>query len=95
MEQYEVREKHFQSALQSKQLELQLSATKLYEQKHLVDETNMKLRQTKLQLEAAVQNESQMREQLSAYAQQFRRVEETLQRNNELFVKFRAELEEV
>ncbi len=44
LEQYELREKHFNSVVRSKDLELQLYEAKLQQQKQLTDQETIKVR---------------------------------------------------
>ncbi|KAF9119734.1 hypothetical protein BGW39_011960 [Mortierella sp. 14UC] len=93
MEQYDVREKHFNSIIKSKDLELQLAQAKLDRQKKASQEETANVDQLKSQLQASAKTEAELRKQLSVYVEKFKQVEETLNKSNTLFQTFRKEME--
>nr|CAG8485339.1 12030_t:CDS:10 [Entrophospora candida]CAG8535807.1 5496_t:CDS:10 [Entrophospora candida] len=95
LEQYELREKHFNSVVRSKDLELQLYEAKLHQQKQLTDQEIVKVNSLKEQVENFTKTEVELRKQLSTYVEKFKQVEETLNKSNELFLSFRKEMEQM
>ncbi|KAK3844718.1 MAG: myosin-like coiled-coil protein-domain-containing protein [Linnemannia gamsii] len=93
MEQYDLREKHFNSIIKSKDLELQLAQAKMDRQKKASQEETAKMDQLKSQLQASAKTEAELRKQLSVYVEKFKQVEETLNKSNTLFQTFRKEME--
>lgn len=77
--QYEVREKHFNSLLKSKELEYQLLEARYDQQRQLMEQEALKV--------------STLQTQLEAFIAKFKSVEDTLSKSNELFHNFRAEIE--
>ncbi|KAG0278520.1 hypothetical protein BGZ95_003789 [Linnemannia exigua] len=92
-EQYDLREKHFNSIIKSKDLELQLAQAKMDRQKKASQEESAKVGQLKSQLQASAKTEAELRKQLSVYVEKFKQVEETLNKSNTLFQTFRKEME--
>ncbi|RUS15291.1 myosin-like coiled-coil protein-domain-containing protein [Endogone sp. FLAS-F59071] len=95
LEQYELREKHFNCVVKSKDLELQLYDAKLEQQKQLTEQETMKAEALRQQIAAFAKTEAELRKQLNVYVDKFRQVEETLNKSNELFLTFRKEMEQV
>ena len=93
LEQYELREKHFNSVIKSKDLELKLAAAKLGQQLALNESASIELDQLKKQLSVSNSSEESLKDQLAHYVDKFRQVEETLAKSNELFSLFRKEME--
>ncbi|KAF9899421.1 hypothetical protein EC991_008918 [Linnemannia zychae] len=93
MEQYGLRERHFNSIIKSKDLELQLAQAKLDRQKKASQEETAKVGQLKSQLQASAKTEAELRKQLGVYIEKFKQVEETLNKSNTLFQTFRKEME--
>ncbi|KAG0282350.1 hypothetical protein BGZ96_000575 [Linnemannia gamsii] len=93
MEQYDLREKHFNSVVKAKDLELQLAQAKVDRQKRASQEDTVKLDLLKSQLQEYTKTEAELRKQLSVYVEKFKQVEETLNKSNTLFQTFRKEME--
>ncbi|KAF9951310.1 hypothetical protein BGZ72_007145 [Mortierella alpina] len=93
LEQYDVREKHFNSVVKSKDLELQLAQAKLEQQKQIAQQEAAKVELLKSQLNAFSKTEAELRKQLNVYVEKFKQVEETLNKSNSLFQTFRKEME--
>lgn len=93
MEQYDLREKHFNSVVKAKDLELQLAQAKLDRQNRASQEGAVKLDLLKSQLQESTKTEAELRKQLSVYVEKFKQVEETLNKSNTLFQTFRKEME--
>ncbi|KAF9276339.1 hypothetical protein BGZ68_010080 [Mortierella alpina] len=93
LEQYDVREKHFNSVVKSKDLELQLAQAKLEQQKQIAQQEAAKVELLKSQLSAFSKTEAELRKQLNVYVEKFKQVEETLNKSNSLFQTFRKEME--
>jgi chromosome segregation ATPase len=94
-EQYDLREKHFQVAIKSRELELLIIDTKLNEARQQATEERNGLARIKAQLQHTIASEQELRKQLSVYVDKFRQVEETLNRSNELFTTFRREMDQM
>ncbi|TPX42059.1 hypothetical protein SeLEV6574_g05780 [Synchytrium endobioticum] len=95
IEQYEIRERHFQAVIKSRQLELQLAEVKLEQQKHLLQQEELKVDSMKAQLASFIKTEAELRQQLNTYVDKFKQVEDTLTKSNELFAKFRSEMQQM
>ncbi|KAF9178789.1 hypothetical protein BGZ51_007467 [Haplosporangium sp. Z 767] len=93
LEQYDVREKHFNSVVKSKGLEVQLAQAKLEQQKQISQQESAKVDLLKSQLNAFTKTEAELRKQLNVYVDKFKQVEETLNKSNSLFQTFRKEME--
>ncbi|KAF9537889.1 hypothetical protein EC957_007531 [Mortierella hygrophila] len=93
MEQYDLREKHFNSVVKAKDLELQLAQAKLDRQNRASQEGAVKLDLLKSQLQESTKTEAELRKQLGVYVEKFKQVEETLNKSNTLFQTFRKEME--
>ncbi|KAI9240659.1 MAG: myosin-like coiled-coil protein-domain-containing protein [Podila humilis] len=93
VEQYDVREKHFNSVVKSKDLELQLAQAKLAQQQQVAQQETAKVDLLKSQLNAFTKTEAELRKQLNVYVDKFKQVEETLNKSNALFQTFRKEME--
>ncbi|KAF9359971.1 hypothetical protein BGX26_010899 [Mortierella sp. AD094] len=93
LEQYDVREKHFNSVVKSKDLELELAQAKLEQQRKLAQQETAKVELLKSQLSAFTKTEAELRKQLNVYVEKFKQVEETLNKSNSLFQSFRREME--
>ncbi|CAG8457236.1 1032_t:CDS:10 [Ambispora leptoticha] len=95
LEQYELREKHFNCVVRSKDLELQLYEAKLQQQRQITEEEIAKANSLKDQVDAFTKTETELRKQLNVYVDKFKAVEETLNKSNELFLTFRKEMEQM
>ncbi|KAG0003597.1 hypothetical protein BGZ79_000490 [Entomortierella chlamydospora] len=93
LEQYDIREKHFNSVVRSKDLELELAQAKLEQQRKLAQQETAKVELLKSQLSAFTKTEAELRKQLNVYVEKFKQVEETLNKSNSLFQSFRKEME--
>ncbi|KAG0052587.1 hypothetical protein BGZ83_002412 [Gryganskiella cystojenkinii] len=93
LEQYEVREKHFNSVVRSKDLELELAQAKWEQQRQVAQQEIAKSELLKSQLTAFSKTEAELRKQLNVYVDKFMQVEETLNKSNALFQTFRKEME--
>jgi hypothetical protein len=95
LEQYEIRERKFQKDMQSKELELQISAAKLSEQHQVSENAQMELSENQQHVERLEKSEADLRDQLTQCSDKFLQVENALGRSNELFHRFRSEMEQV
>ncbi|KAG9293690.1 hypothetical protein G9A89_019027 [Geosiphon pyriformis] len=95
LEQYELREKHYNCVVRSKDLELQLYEAKLQQQRQLTDQEVVKASSLQEQVNAFAKTETDLRKQLNVYVDKFKAVEETLNKSNELFLTFRKEMEQM
>ncbi|KAG0311747.1 hypothetical protein BGZ99_009935 [Dissophora globulifera] len=93
LEQYDVRERHFNSVVKSKDLELELAQAKLAQQRQVAEQEANKVGLLKSQLNAFSKTEAELRKQLNIYVEKFKQVEETLNKSNSLFQTFRREME--
>ncbi|CAG8660952.1 2877_t:CDS:2, partial [Acaulospora colombiana] len=92
LEQYELREKHFNSVIRSKDLELQLYEAKLQQQKQLTEQEVNKVTSLKGQVDVLSKAEAELHRHLNVHIDKFKQVEETLNKSNELFETFRKEM---
>ncbi|KND04547.1 uncharacterized protein SPPG_00272 [Spizellomyces punctatus DAOM BR117] len=95
LEQYELREKHYNSMVKSREIEIQLLEAKLEQQRRATEEETIKGTALKAQVASFVKTETDLRKQLSIYVEKFKQVEETLNKSNELFITFRKEMEQM
>ncbi|TPX67405.1 hypothetical protein SpCBS45565_g03821 [Spizellomyces sp. 'palustris'] len=95
LEQYELREKHYNSMVKSREIEIQLLEAKLEQQRRATEEESIKGTALKAQVGSFVKTETDLRKQLSIYVEKFKQVEETLNKSNELFITFRKEMEQM
>ncbi|KAF9114025.1 hypothetical protein BGX27_000293 [Mortierella sp. AM989] len=93
LEQYDVREKHYNSVVKSKDLELELAQAKLEKQQERARQESAKVELLKPQLSTFTKTEAELRKQLNVYVEKFKQVEETLNKSNSLFQSFRKEIE--
>uniref|UniRef100_K3X4A8 Alpha-taxilin n=1 Tax=Globisporangium ultimum (strain ATCC 200006 / CBS 805.95 / DAOM BR144) TaxID=431595 RepID=K3X4A8_GLOUD len=95
LEQYTVREEHFQKQLEAKDLTVQLADAKL---QHQVEITARESEKVKLALDKAKEfsdRELQLQAQLNSYSEKFDIVQETLNKSNQMFTTFRDEMDKM
>eukprot|EP00731_Ephydatia_muelleri_P032196 Em0023g703a len=106
VEQYEGRENHFEKILKQKQLELQLSETKLAQQsvtmaeekEHSLAERQCLLVETLEQqkrCELLTQQEMDLRGQLAMYSEKFEEFQQALSKSNDVFGTFKKEMDKM
>ncbi|KAJ3015874.1 hypothetical protein HKX48_004322 [Thoreauomyces humboldtii] len=95
LEQYELREKHYNQMIKSREIEIHLLEAKLAQQHRLNEDEGSKSAAIKSQVASFVKTETDLRQQLSIYVEKFKQVEETLNKSNELFITFRKEMEQM
>ena len=111
VEQYELRELHFQSILRTKDLEIQYQMARLVEQRKAQELESSKSHQLTRQVSTFSQTETELRSQLNIYVEKLKQVgihlgiwshithrsqvEDTLNNSNDLFLTFREEMEEM
>jgi chromosome segregation ATPase len=95
LEEYHLREKHFQAVIKTKDHEYQLCQAKceMYCEKSMQSMSRLDIVQK--QVAQFTQTEQDLKKQLSVYVDKFKQVEETLNKSNELFVTFRKEMEQM
>src|SRR5258707_343507 len=102
IDQYELRELHFQSSMRAKELEVQYHVTKLEQQRHAQEMESTKSSQLTRQVSTFSQTETELRSQLNIYVEKFKqvrylnmylrsinlfpKVEDTLNSSNDLFL---------
>ncbi|KAI8814594.1 myosin-like coiled-coil protein-domain-containing protein [Cladochytrium replicatum] len=74
LEQYDIRERHFQSAMQNKDLELQLREAKLEQQRQISEQEALRNAAFKSQIASFIATETELRRQLSIYVEKFKQV---------------------
>ncbi|KAL9612817.1 MAG: hypothetical protein Q9167_002600 [Letrouitia subvulpina] len=110
IEQYELRELHFQSLMRTKECEVQFSLARYEQQKKETQNEQQRSRTLSGQVATFAQTEAELRSQLSIYVEKFKQVhrhvderlklivhqvEDTLNNSNDLFLTFRREMEEM
>lgn len=95
LEQYNLREKHFNSVLKAKDLELQLSQAKLTQQTQINEQQSSKYESIKEQFNSLSRSESDLKKQLATYVEKFKQVEDTMMKSNELFNTFKQEMQQM
>lgn len=93
LEQYDQREKHFQSILRVKDIEIQLSQARLEQFRKASESNEIRAKTLHSQVSTFSETESELRSQLNIYVDKFKQVEDTLNNSNDLFLNFRKEME--
>lgn len=93
LEQYDVRETHYQDALKAKDLQLQLLELRHERQSMTTALEADRSRMLHAQISTFGETETELRSQLNIYVDKFRQVEDTLNSSNDLFLSFRSEME--
>lgn len=91
LEQYDVREKHFENQLHSKDLTVQLAEAKHEQQVHMNKESNEKIELLLKKATVQAEREQQLLEQLNKYGENLTNANETFKQDRELFQQFKAE----
>jgi hypothetical protein len=94
LEQYEVRERQFQVETNRRELELQISASLLSEKVQMATEFQTELLSEQQKVTTLCDTEVELRDQLQHCSERFAQVENALGRSNELFHRFRSEMEQ-
>eukprot|EP01117_Protostelium_nocturnum_P017889 TRINITY_DN7366_c0_g1_i1.p1 TRINITY_DN7366_c0_g1~~TRINITY_DN7366_c0_g1_i1.p1 ORF type:complete len:382 (+),score=146.21 TRINITY_DN7366_c0_g1_i1:137-1282(+) len=94
-EQYELREKHFETQLKAKDLEIQLHEAKLSQQNHYSQQSTNQIQLLEDKVVSQAKNEKDLRSQLSLYAEKFEQFQETLTKSNDIFNTFKLEMEKM
>ncbi|KAI0814352.1 myosin-like coiled-coil protein-domain-containing protein [Xylaria sp. FL0064] len=95
IDQYELRELHFHSAMRTKEIEVQWNMARYEQQKKAVEAEGNRARQLNNQVLTFTKTESELRNQLNVYVEKFKQVEDTLNNSNDLFLTFRKEMEDM
>ncbi|KAI9724483.1 MAG: hypothetical protein M1812_000551 [Candelaria pacifica] len=95
IDQYELRDIHFQSLLRTKELEVQYNLARFEQQKKNADQETARSRALSAQVSTFSHTETELRSQLNIYVEKFKQVEDTLNNSNDLFLTFRKEMEEM
>ncbi|KAL1895786.1 hypothetical protein Cpir12675_003064 [Ceratocystis pirilliformis] len=95
IEQYELRDLHFQAQLRTKELEVQYNMVRFEAQKRIAEDEVAKGRQLQSQVQGLSSSDAELRSQVNRYAEKFKQVEDTLTNSNELFSTFRKEIEDM
>ncbi|KAF3924631.1 Gamma-taxilin [Arthrobotrys entomopaga] len=95
IDQYEMRELHFQSLLRTKELEVQYNLARYDQKRKQADAEAMRAKALHAQVSTFSQTETELRSQLNIYVEKFKQVEDTLNNSNDLFLTFRKEMEEM
>lgn len=77
LEQYEIREKHYNQMVKSRGIEIQLLEAKLEQQRRAAEEEAIKSAALKAQVSSFVKTETDLRKQLSIYVEKFKQVRST------------------
>ncbi|KAI0431849.1 myosin-like coiled-coil protein-domain-containing protein [Xylaria sp. FL1042] len=95
IDQYELRELHFHSAMRTKEIEVQWNMARYEQQKKAVEAEGNRARQLNNQVLTFTKTETELRNQLNVYVEKFKQVEDTLNNSNDLFLTFRKEMEDM
>ncbi|KAL8752449.1 MAG: hypothetical protein Q9199_005741 [Rusavskia elegans] len=95
IEQYELRELHFQSLMRTKECEVQYNLARFERERKQAEKEITKSRTLSAQVSTFSQTETELRSQLNIYVEKFKQVEDTLNNSNDLFLTFRKEMEEM
>lgn len=94
-QQYDIREQHFAHQLRTRSLEKQLVEAKLKQQQELGSQEEGKNRLYGEQISQLLKTEAELRAQLALYGDKFEQFQETLTRSNEVFARFKQEMEKM
>ncbi|KAL8872955.1 MAG: hypothetical protein Q9174_001504 [Haloplaca sp. 1 TL-2023] len=95
IEQYDLRELHFQSLMRTKESEVQWHSARYEAERKAAENEKMRSRTLSAQVSTFSQTETELRSQLNIYVEKFKQVEDTLNNSNDLFLTFRREMEEM
>jgi hypothetical protein len=95
LQEYHVRETHFQTILNRKNNEYHLSEEKANRNNEKYLEQLEKVKELQGKIQEYALTEQELRKQLAMYVDKFKQVEDTLNKSNELFVSFRKEMEQM
>ncbi|KAL9580208.1 MAG: hypothetical protein Q9212_004636 [Teloschistes hypoglaucus] len=95
IEQYELRELHFQSLMRTKECEVQYNLARYERERKVAENEQNRSRTLSAQVSTFSQTETELRSQLNIYVEKFKQVEDTLNNSNDLFLTFRKEMEEM
>ncbi|KAI8624337.1 myosin-like coiled-coil protein-domain-containing protein [Xylariaceae sp. FL1651] len=95
IDQYELRELHFHSAMRTKEIEVQWNMARYEQQKKAAEAESNRARQLNNQVLTFTKTETELRNQLNVYVEKFKQVEDTLNNSNDLFLTFRKEMEDM
>ncbi|KAI1340902.1 myosin-like coiled-coil protein-domain-containing protein [Xylariaceae sp. FL0016] len=95
IDQYELRELHFHSAMRTKEIEVQWNMARYEQQKKAAEAETNRARQLNSQVLTFTKTETELRNQLNVYVEKFKQVEDTLNNSNDLFLTFRKEMEDM
>ncbi|KAI1191009.1 myosin-like coiled-coil protein-domain-containing protein [Nemania serpens] len=95
IDQYELRELHFHSAMRTKEIEVQWNMARYEQQKKAVEAESNHARQLNNKVLTFTKTETELRNQLNVYVEKFKQVEDTLNNSNDLFLTFRKEMEDM
>ncbi|KAL8750333.1 MAG: hypothetical protein Q9184_006461 [Pyrenodesmia sp. 2 TL-2023] len=95
VEQYELRELHFQSLMRTKECEVQYNLARYERERKAAENEQTRSRTLSAQVSTFSQTEAELRSQLNIYVEKFKQVEDTLNNSNDLFLTFRREMEEM
>ncbi|KAI0471810.1 myosin-like coiled-coil protein-domain-containing protein [Xylariaceae sp. FL0804] len=95
IDQYELRELYFHSAMRTKEMEVQWNMARYEQQKKAADSEASRARQLNSQVLTFTKTETELRNQLNVYVEKFKQVEDTLNNSNDLFLTFRKEMEDM
>ncbi|KAI1258807.1 myosin-like coiled-coil protein-domain-containing protein [Xylariaceae sp. FL1019] len=95
IDQYELRDLHFHSAMRTKEIEVQWNMARYEQQKKTAEAEATRARQLNNQVLTFTKTETELRNQLNVYVEKFKQVEDTLNNSNDLFLTFRKEMEDM
>lgn len=95
IDQYELRELHFNAAMRTKELELQVNLQRHEKERKNAEAEAARARQLNSQVQTFSKTEGELRNQLNVYVDKFKQVEDTLNNSNDLFLTFRKEMEDM
>ncbi|KAI2633928.1 myosin-like coiled-coil protein-domain-containing protein [Xylaria nigripes] len=95
IDQYELRELHFHSAMRTKEIEVQWNMARYEQEKKTAEVEAKRAHQLNNQVRTFTKTETELRNQLNVYVEKFKQVEDTLNNSNDLFLTFRKEMEDM
>ena len=94
-EQYQIREKHFETQGKAKDLEIQLLEAKLKQQMEIATQETIRAKSYNEQITMLTNREKELSAQLAYYADKFEQFQDTLSKSNDIFTTFKQEMEKM
>ncbi|KKA26615.1 hypothetical protein TD95_003422 [Thielaviopsis punctulata] len=94
IEQYELRDLHFQAQMRTKEMEVQMHLARLEQQRKMTEVEMIRTRSLQAQVNNLASNEAELVSQINLYAEKLKQAGDPLL-NSELFTAFRKEISDI